>query len=244
MANLTTVEFYEDIIQELGGTLVDVELAHEDVDKSFKRARQRYIQHGTNNWRKEFVPLPVERGKFVYENIDENIHTIIKLIKPNTDFFNTEDAFSMAAYQEVFAQWGTGADQMDTLSYELMLGQMERYKRLFAYDTQFTHDKFRNTLTLLGRPRGNATWYMEAYLNLEDAEYEEVNWIRRWTVADAKQTLGQAYRKFSSLPGPSGDIQLEGASMIQEANDEKEALLEEIQNSVDGDGDYVEITFG
>ena len=241
---MITTEFYEDILQELGGTLVDVELDFKDIDSSFRRAKSRYIQHGTNNWRKEFVPLTVEGGKFVYEDIDENIHTIIKLIKPNKDFFNLEDAFSMAAYQDMFAQWGTGADQMDMLSYELMLGQIERYKRMFAYDTQFIHDKFKNKLTLLNKPRGDATWFMEAYLNLEDEEYEQINWIRRFALADAKQTLGQAYRKFSGIAAPTGEVQLDGATMIQEAKQEKEELLQEIQDMVDGDGDYVEITFG
>ena len=122
--------------------------------------------------------------------------------------------------------------------------QIETAKRYMVYDTQFIHDKFKNRITLLKKPELNTTWLLECYLNLTEAEYMNVDWIYRWTLAELKHILGMAYRKFGSLPSPTGETSLNGSEYIQEAQREKEELLDEIQNYTDGEFDYSEIRFG
>lgn len=238
---MTEQELYDEVISSLGGTLVDVELALEDVNAAFKRAKRRYIQRGTNNWNKEFFTLNLEKGKVEYD-VPSDIHTIVKIIRTKAGLFNNEDLFSVAVFQDMFQTSGPIIE--DFLSYEMTLQRIEKWQRYMAYDIQFIHNQQNNKLKLLNDPKRDELSFLECYRNLSDEEYRDKDWIIRWTVAESKEMLGMAYRKFSSLAAPTGEVQLDGASLIQEAKQEKEELLLEIENLVDGDTDYIEISFG
>jgi len=49
-------------------------------------------------------------------------------------------------------------------------------------------------------------------------------WVRQYTVALAKELLGLIRSKFSSVPIPGGDLQLNGADLISQGREEKENL--------------------
>lgn len=241
-------DMFEDILSSLGGNLVDVELCEKDFLVAFKKAKRTFQQKGHNSYRREFLVLDVNKNTTVY-NLPENVDTVVKIIKTSTGFFNMEDAFAMAAYNDMFTDvYGSGCgsrrDGFDFLTYEFTLDRINMLQRMAAYETQFHHDIFRHTLTLLKKPDINGKWLVECYTNLSDDEYAKIDWIIRWATAECKHMLGMAYRKFSSLPGPTGDMSLDGASYIQEAAQEKEQLLEDIANFVDGSPDYMEIRFG
>jgi hypothetical protein len=78
-------------------------------------------------------------------------------------------------------------------------------------------------------------WFLECYMNLDEEEYMDILWVQQWSLAEAKQMLGYAYRKFSSVSAPTGETQLSGDAMINEARDEMERLLVDIENQTDGD---------
>lgn len=243
----STVEFFEEVISTLGGNLVDVELCPSDLMNCFKKAKRTFIQKGHNSYRREFMVLDVDKNTTVY-NLPDVVDTVVKIVKPGSGW-QLEDAFSMVAYNELFSDILSGGGccnrgGIDFLSYEFTLDRIERMRRIAAYEIQFHHDKFRKTLTFLKRPEVNTKWLVECYTNLTDDEYRQIDWILRWTVAEAKHMLGMAYRKFSSLPGPTGETSLSGSEYIQEAKEEKEQLLEDILNFVDGESDYMEIRFG
>lgn len=228
------LDFIQDVQMALSGSLVDVELEEAEIMWAFRRALSNYQQYGSNDFRRAFYKLSVERNKTVYD-IPESINTTIRIIKPSHGFA-LDDDLSMAIFNEFFVGKGYGSTDGDFLSYEMFLQKMDRHRKYFAYDEQMIHDEFNNTIELLKTPKGDQTWYLECYKNLEDHEYMKVNWIFRWTVAESKILLGQAYRKFSSLPSPTGEVSIDGASMIQEGNDEKNRLREEAENGGDGSG--------
>lgn len=237
------IDFYDEVIATLGGTLVDVELSETDLQTCFRKAKRTFQQKGHNSYRREFMVLEVNKTTTTY-NIPANVDTIVKIVKPGTGF-SMEDAFSMVAYNEMFSDiMGNNRGGFDFLSYEFAMDKLERMKRLAVHDSQFHHDKFRNTLTLFKKPEANTKWLVECYTNLADEEYCTIDWILRWTVAEAKQMLGMAYRKFGSLPSPTGETNLSGADYIQEAAREKEELLQEIIDGVDGEIDFMEIRLG
>jgi len=235
-------DFYDEIISTLGGSLVDVELSENDIEMCFKKAKRRFKQHGHNNYRRSFYPLQVNKDTRVY-NLPEDIHTVIKIIRPSHSF-NLEDPFSMAAYNDLFAGLGANYQQADFLSYELTLGLVEKWQRYTAHDFQFNYNEFSHDIELFKLPPFNQTWFLECYLNLTDEEYMDVEWIIRWTAAEAKEMLGIAYRKFGSLAAPTGETNLSGSEMISEAKEEKRELMEEILNFTDGGIDYMQITMG
>jgi hypothetical protein len=67
-------------------------------------------------------------------------------------------------------------------------------------------------------------------------------WLQEYSLAFAKTILGQARGKFGSVAGPQGAGQLNGAALLQEANQEMERLEEELKRFYDGSMPYTWIT--
>ena len=59
-------------------------------------------------------------------------------------------------------------------------------------------------------------------------------WIRQYTVACAKEVLGQVRGKFGSLPIPNGDVTLNGGDLKSESQTEKDRLRTELKEMLDG----------
>ena len=58
-------------------------------------------------------------------------------------------------------------------------------------------------------------------------------WIRRYSLALAKEMLGYIRGKYSSLPIPNAEITLNGSDLISAAQTEKEGLITELKEILD-----------
>ncbi len=68
--------------------------------------------------------------------------------------------------------------------------------------------------------------------------YQEINasgrqWIRKMTLALAKELLGIIRSKYASMPLPNGDVSLDGEGLKAEGREEKANLLEELKEFLD-----------
>ena len=68
------------------------------------------------------------------------------------------------------------------------------------------------------------------YSNINDVGKQ---WIRKYTLALAKEMLGAIRAKFSSIPIPGADVTLDGADLRNEASAEKETLLTELKEMLE-----------
>lgn len=69
-------------------------------------------------------------------------------------------------------------------------------------------------------------------------EYAKINsigrqWIWKMTLALSKEVLGLIRRKMLSIPIPGGDLQLDGADLVNDARAEMEALRNELRDLLD-----------
>ena len=65
--------------------------------------------------------------------------------------------------------------------------------------------------------------------------YQEINaagrqWIRKFTLALAKELLGIIRSKYASLPLPNGEVSMDGEALKAEGREEKSLALEELNN--------------
>ena len=72
----------------------------------------------------------------------------------------------------------------------------------------------------------------------ENITYANINavgkqWIRRYTLALAKEMLGYVRGKYSALPIPNAEITLNGADLVSAAQTEKEGLITELKEILD-----------
>ena len=75
-------------------------------------------------------------------------------------------------------------------------------------------------------------------LPLANIPYKNINsigkqWIRRFALALAKETLGQIRSKFGQIPIPGNNVQLNGTTLITEARTDQKDLREELQKILD-----------
>ena len=68
--------------------------------------------------------------------------------------------------------------------------------------------------------------------------YNEINssgrqWIRKYTLANAKELLGIIRSKYASMPLPNGEVSLDGEALKGEGREEKANLLDELKEFLD-----------
>ncbi len=85
-----------------------------------------------------------------------------------------------------------------------------------------------------------ATGRVSDYSNVpyEDVVFNRINavgkqWIRRYTLALAKEMLGYVRGKYSALPIPNAEVTLNGSDLISAAQTEKEGLITELKETLD-----------
>ena len=73
------------------------------------------------------------------------------------------------------------------------------------------------------------------YQNIEYCNINSVgrDWIRRYTLALTKETLGWVRSKYSSLPIPNAEITLNGTDLISGAQTDRESLITELKEILD-----------
>ena len=69
------------------------------------------------------------------------------------------------------------------------------------------------------------------------ANYNKINdvgrqWIRKYTLALAKEMLGAVREKYSTVPIPGSEVSLDGAALRAEAQTEKDALIEQLRENL------------
>ena len=69
------------------------------------------------------------------------------------------------------------------------------------------------------------------------AEYANINdvgkqWIRKYTLALAKEMLGAIREKYNTVPIPGSEVSLDGAALRAEAQTEKDNLVEQLRENL------------
>lgn len=75
-------------------------------------------------------------------------------------------------------------------------------------------------------------------INYQFMVYKHINspghqWIRKYTLALAKELLGEIRSKYGSLPTPGGEVSLDGDTLRSEASAEKENLIAQLREDLE-----------
>ena len=105
------------------------------------------------------------------------------------------------------------------------------YKLWFEY---YVDKEFRENATVV---RENV---MSDYSNIEYnfATYSQINdvgkqWIRKYTLALAKEMLGAIREKYNTVPIPGSEVSLDGAALRAEAQTEKDNLITQLRENLE-----------
>jgi hypothetical protein len=242
MASLTTLrkDVQDYIYLRLGGDMIDVELdpAHYDmcIDKAVERYRQRAQQSTESSY--VFLEIVEEQQEYVLPSEIQEVRQVFRRsVGSGAGDTGTQfEPFEAAFVNTYLLQAGRVGGQA---TYEMYYQYQEMSARLFGGFVNFEWNSVSKTLTLLRKFDASGEDIVLWVYNTrpETGLLQDINvkpWIRDYSLAIAKYTLGEARSKFSTIAGPQGGTSLNGDTLKAEAQSEMAALEEDLKNYVDG----------
>jgi len=240
--DLTTLrkDIQDYIYLRLGGDMVDVELdpAHYNmcINKAVERYRQRAMASTESSY--VFLGLVEDQQEYVLpDEIQEVRQVFRRSVGSGTSDTGTQfEPFEAAFVNTYLLQAGRVGGQA---TYEMYYQYQELSARLFGGFVNFDWNHVTKTLTLLRKFNASGEQVVLWVYNtrpeqrlLQDSYVKP--WIKDYSLAMAKYTLGEARSKFSTIAGPQGGTSLNGDTLKAEAQGEMQVLEEELKNFVDG----------
>lgn len=226
----------------LGAQMVDVELDVEHLNLAINIGIQKLRQQSDGSMLEKDIFLHITRDITEY-TLPEEVQEVRRLYRRGVG---------------AYTNGGINFDPVDAAFYNIYLLQpnrsgglatwdfynqfLETTERVFASQYNFTWDVNNHKLTIIRRPTADEEVVVRVYAKKSEDDIildpYTGPWLRSYSTATAKYMLGEARDKFpSGFPGPNGNVQLNGATLKQEAQAEIERLELQLLNLVtSGDG--------
>lgn len=227
---ITKNALIQDIKQSLGWPAVDVELEESHYEWAIDRAIQKYQRHAygealTQDW----YVISATCGTSAYTT-PANITSVLQW-QLGTDYLagNTAELFTFENLM-----WNIGAlnvwnwGNFGLVSYHLALSNLDLIRQMIPSQYNVRYNRAENKLYLNPAPSADTTLWIKTYTTVAPSALYDSDWVYEWARAEAMEALGLIRGKYSSLPGPGGQINLDGASLLSKAEREKQRLEEEL----------------
>lgn len=235
--------FHDNYIM-LGGSSIEVELEEDDYDSAFRDGVETYRMMSSGSVYKSYGTLFLEPGRSVYV-LNERIDNVLKISTSRGLFggaLGGTGAFESfgAATANTLLRGGLGQNgaAFDLFSYDLVMQYQETLDRLFVNEKHFVFRPETNTLLITQVSNTNENVLLTVYIL---KSYEELlrdhfaySWLKKYTLANMKITLGEKYRLFSTLPGAQGGTVMKGEQLVSEGAQEKQKLEDDVLLYIDG----------
>lgn len=231
-------ELINSIQLRLGVGEIKVHMNNKQYDYCVTRALKVYRQRAESSQEESYGFLTLKQEEQSYTLPDETME-IRKILRKGYSATASKgaeiDPFALSHQNLYLLQAGrTGG----LLTYELYHGYLETAGKMFGQHIGFDWDSRTKKLIVHQAVRHDE----EVLLWLWNKVPEEVllsdtyanPWIEDWALAEAKEIEGQIRSKYSQIAGPQGGTTLNGVDLLSQAQMEKEKLLTDLKNYVDG----------
>lgn len=237
----TAVEFnsFEEVINSfvlarMGHPVVRVELTPYQIKTCIDEAITKLDFHAPY-WANQMAVFDASAGVNMYSLpawITHNIFNVVykkSLLSIQAQAGTLEFDFFIKYFQEnyLFNNFGVG-------DYYLLQSTMEMTRKILGQDG--TWDILNGQyLQLYPPPSVTPEEVIIQYKALDSNNIPPafMLWIQKYTLACAKVLLGEIRSKYSVIPGPAGGAQMNGMALIQEGNQEKEQLHQELITEIE-----------
>ena len=238
--NAARQEIYDYVKIRLGDGMVEVELDPKHLENAFITAVDKFRQRSSNSTEESYGFLELQKDQTEYTMPAEVIH-VSRIYRrtvggaSSSEGGSTFDPFELAYTNIYLLQTGRIGG---LATYDMFAGYQELVARMFGGFINFKYDQPTRRLQIFRRQRSAETVLIEQYNHRPDfillTDIYAKPWIRDYTLAVAKFTLGEARSKFSTIAGPQGGTSLNGDALKAEAQVELDKLDEELRNYIDG----------
>jgi hypothetical protein len=226
----------------LGAQMVDIELDVDHIDLAITLGLQKLRQQSDGALLEKDIFIHITRDITEYTLPDE-VQEVRRLYRRGVGAY-TNGGVNFdpvdAAFYNIYLLQPNRSGGLAT--WDMYNGYLETAERVFASQINFTWDVNNHKLTIIRRPTADEEVAVRVYVR--KSEGDMINdpytgpWLIAYATAKAKYILGEARDKFpGGFPGPNGNVQLNGATLKQEAQVEIDKLEKELTTMVtSGDG--------
>ncbi len=233
-------EVFDYVRYSLGDGLVDVELDPVHYEQALKASLLRYRQRSSNSVEESYTFLSLLQDTDKY-TLPSEVITVKQIYRRSLGSTSTSTATQFEPFEAGFLNMYIlqSGRVGGFLNYELFSGFQEMSMRMFGGFINFKFNKVSKELQIMRRPRSEEEEVLLWTYNFKPditmlSDYMALPWIRDYTLALSKRSLGEAREKFATIAGPQGGTNLNGTALKQEAAADIERLEIEIGNYTEG----------
>lgn len=232
-------ELFKSIYYNLGGDMVDVELDPNHYEYGLKQAFEIYRQRSSNSVEESylFLDLVEDQNEYILPTEVMSVQQVFRRSLGSSSSTTTHlEPFEAGFMNTYLLQSGRVGG---LANYELFAQYQEQASKMFGGYINYTFNPVTKKITLVRRPRNSEEdvmlWvhnHKPDFTLLQDVY--AYPWIKGYTQAMVKKSLGEAREKFATIAGPAGGTVLNGAALKAEAEAEMDKLMMDLANYVDG----------
>lgn len=227
---MTETEIKGYVLRRLGSGIIDVELTEDHLEDVLRDTKRWF---GFRLGQKRVIQIPLTTATNVYI-LEPDVTEVLKVYLPAAHFpaVDTDD-FSYT-YSLLFGQWRSpGASPMPYSDLVQRLQYLNVSKKIFSADREWDYNRDTRELLIMPRPSIVGNMLVEVWTRDIDTRQfvpEDEDLFLRYSVAHAKEFLGEIRNKWDSMPMVGGDKGLNGERLLEEAKEAKEQLEKDVIN--------------
>jgi len=247
--NSAKQEIFDYVKTRLGDGMIEVELDPKHLDNAFVTAVDKFRQRSSNSVEESYGFLELRENQTQY-TLPAEVINVSKIYRRTVGGASSSeggtafDPFELAYTNVYLLQTGRIGG---LATYDMFAGYQELVARMFGGFINFKWDQPTRRLNIFRRQRHKETVLIEQYNYRPDfillSDIYAKPWIREYTLAVSKFTLGEARSKFQTIAGPQGGGSLNGDTLKNEGLNEMQKLEQEIGNYAEG-GTPLSFTIG
>lgn len=226
------------VLTMLGAPVVRVELDTQQLNVCINQSLRRFAEYCPPEFY-EFYYFETESGKTEYAMPDEvqMVRQVYYREQPRSNFFAADlqgsipieyfapggerQGFMAGLVDPIQPFWGRMGDWFLYKQYE------ETFNRMSSANGGWQWVKNGRDIVLYPAPYGVNNVVVEYLPKNKDWDYAH-EFMQEYSLALAKLMLGRIRSKYQSLPAPGGGATLDGSALLQEGNEEKKKLEEDL----------------
>ena len=233
------------VMKKLGAPVLDVEAETAQIVDNIDDAIQLFSRHAGDVIYRSSMVIHASAGVDTYD-VPVAVKSVLSFETSTSIGEGVNVLFSPLnqMYNMGFLNFFSGTFGAGLATYEIGMEYLKQTEKMLSTPFSCQFNKYTHKLTLTPKPNRDLIGIVEVYLEydagLADSDIYNEYWVKWYTLALSKMTLGHIWGKYNGMTIPGGAT-LNAPQMIQEGIAEKAALEEQL---VKTEGEPLGILFG
>lgn len=215
----------------LGYPQVKVELTEEDITDCINMAIDKYLYYLTPDIDYYYISVDPNSQEYKLPSWLPKSSIIEVIYQPSSDIFSQLSGSGESFFLTYYMQGSGGTFLSDfyvAIQYKETMERTLGIAPSYEFLSRIVNGQIEEYIRIYPRPSIGMKIGIKYNRMISEIETDSALWIRKYALTWAKEKLGRVRSKYSSVPGPTGEMQLDGSTLLSEVSTEREALLAEI----------------